>query len=99
MQIKLIEIHMIKFYLEKSFELVVTLMRKCFGSVSEVFRKFFLEVERWKFTMKLERKMANKLKNQGKLPCAKLMLSIITYCTAALQSAVLFMWNYCTEAQ
>jgi hypothetical protein len=46
MQIKLIKIHMIKFYLEKSFELVVTLMRKCFGSVSEVFRKFFLEVER-----------------------------------------------------
>ena len=37
MQIKLIKIHMIEFYLEKNLELVVTLMRKCFGSVPEVF--------------------------------------------------------------
>ena len=39
MQIDLIKIRMIEFYLEKSFEfeLVVTLMRKCFGSVPEVF--------------------------------------------------------------
>ena len=41
--------------------------------------------------MKLERKMANKLKNQGKLPCAKLMLSIITYCTAALCNQQFFL--------
>ena len=37
MQIKLMKIHMIEFYLEKNLELVVTLMRKCFGSVPEVF--------------------------------------------------------------